>query len=209
MPSIVIHVAVANKVAKNLNMFNKDYMVGAIAPDLSVLVGNERAYSHFCDDFYGAPNIDKFLYKYRKDLNKFFVLGYFVHLYTDYLFETYFVPSFFDEKKDIITKIDGTRFKCNHAGMKQYLYNDYTDLNIKLINKYKLDFSFLDEEYTSNSNDIDEIPMDKISLLYTKTKDIIEKSKEKKNLLFNIKDMISFIDFSSKLISQKINELLD
>ena len=93
--------------------------------------------------------------------------------------------------------------------MKQYLYNDYTDLNIKLINKYKLDFSFLDEEYTSNDNYIDEIPMDKISLLYTKTKDIIEKSKEKKNLLFNIKDMISFIDFSSKLISQKINELLD
>lgn len=204
MPSIVVHVAVAKKVANKLDISGRDYFVGAISPDLSKLVGNPREYSHFCDSRFELPNIDRFLYKYKDYLNNLFVLGYFVHLYTDYLYESYFVSRFLNEKRDIVTKIDGTKVNCNEAILKQYMYNDYTDLNEKLISKYKLDFSFLDEEYKTNSNIIEEIPIDKIDILFKTTKDIIDRSTERKNFLFNLKDIISFVDFSSQLISQKI-----
>ena len=207
MPSLVIHAAVNKKVAKELEIDDRDFFVGGISPDLSKLVGNTRAYSHFCDDLIGAPNIDRFLYKYKDYINEYFVLGYFVHLYTDYLFEKYFVHSFLSEDRDVVTKIDGTKVRCNEAILKQYMYNDYTDLNDKLISKYKLDFSYLDNPYVSNKMLIDEIPIDKLDLLFKSTKEIIEKSIDKKSFLFNIKDIISFIDFSSNIIIQKIKNM--
>lgn len=207
MPSTIVHAAVNKKVANKLGIDNIDFNVGGISPDISKLVGNDRCYSHFCDTFYGPPNLDKFLYKYREYLREPFVLGYYVHLYTDYLFETYFVPSFLSEERNVITKIDGTKVSCNEAIFKQYIYNDYTDLNTKLISKYKLDFSFLDEPYTSNKAFIDEVPMDKIDVLFKANKEILQKSKERKHFLFDTKDIVSFIEFSSKIITEKIESM--
>lgn len=207
MPSIIIHMAVAKKVAKSLDFDSKDFTIGSIAPDMSKIIGNERSYSHFCDEKYSPPNIDAFLYKYKDYLYKPFVLGYFVHLYTDYLFETYFQQKFLSSDRNLITKIDGSIFKCNDSIFKQYLYNDYTDLNKKIINKYKIDCSVFDETYDSNDATIEEISIDKVDLLLKTSKEIIDKSNEKKNFLIDIKDISSFIDFSTMIISQKIKDM--
>ena len=209
MPSIVIHSAVAKKVGDRLGINSKDYQVGAISPDLSKLIGNPREYSHFVEEKDGPPNLDRFLYKYKDSLKDDFVLGYFVHLYTDFLFEKYFVSNFLDDGRNTITKADGTEFKYTDKTYKLYLYNDYTNLNEQLISKYNIDYSFLDEPYETNKWLIEEVPISEIEVLFKATKEIIANSKKRKDFLFNIKDMVAFIDFASILISQRIEELVD
>ena len=72
-------------------------------------------------------------------LNDDFVLGYYIHLYTDYLRFKYFLSEIYDESKHFVTKLDGTKVECHGQMLMQYIYNDYTNLNIGLINEYDLD----------------------------------------------------------------------
>ena len=44
-------------------------------------------------------------------------------------------------------------------------YNDYTNLNIKLIDKYNLDLKIFYNELPQLHNIIEEIPMDKINVI--------------------------------------------
>ena len=207
MPSVVVHVAVASKVNKYFNRNYDEYIVGAIAPDVSKLVGDLRNRSHFVDSDYGYPNVDKFLLKYLHYLSDDFVLGYYVHLYTDYLFEKYFCSEFLNENQDVITKLDGTKVKGEMKVIKQYMYNDYTNLNNLVIKKYKLDFSFLDKPFNYNKDIISEVPITKLDVLFKTTKDIIDNSTDKKEMIFSAKNIYRFIDFSTLLIISNLKSL--
>ena len=107
MASAIIHLAVANELNKVLNKDYKSIMIGAIAPDIWKQVGEtSKSPSHFKDsDDTDVPNLDKFLYKYKDMLKDDFVLGYYIHLLTDYYWFKYFLPSIYNEKKSILTNI--------------------------------------------------------------------------------------------------------
>ena len=93
MASSVIHIAVANEINKKLNRNTSQLLIGSVAPDISKIVGDTKRHSHFLDNNdTNIPNIDKFLKKYQSKLDNDFVLGYFIHLYTDYLWFKYFIP---------------------------------------------------------------------------------------------------------------------
>lgn len=132
-------------------------------------------------------------------------MGYFIHLYTDYLWFKYFVTEFYD--KPMITKLDGTVVKCSGNMLSLYVYNDYTNLNIKLIDKYNMDLKIFYNQLPKLSNIIEEIPMDKMGLLLSQMGIIIENSKEKKDYIFNIENIEKFITTSVELILGKITEL--
>ena len=68
--------------------------------------------------------------KYKDKLNDDFVLGYYIHLYTDYLWFKYFEPDFY--KNGVIYKLDGSEEYVPAEQKRDYFYNDYTNLNIKL-----------------------------------------------------------------------------
>lgn len=85
MASSMIHFAVANEVNKILKRNNKHILIGSIAPDITKHIGMTKKDSHFQDTDEDLPHLDKFLNKYRYNLNDDFVLGYYIHLYTDYL----------------------------------------------------------------------------------------------------------------------------
>lgn len=204
MASAIIHIAVANEINKTLKRDNKKLLIGAIAPDISKTIGKEKYISHFSKkDSPDIPNIDLFLNKYLKYLDDDFVLGYYIHLYTDYLWFKYFITDF-ENKNHLITKLNGDIVKCEENTFYLYVYNDYTNLNIQVIDKYNLDLKVFYEELPIIDDIIDEIPIDKLQVLVDKMGLIISNSRQTKELIFDIKNIENFITISTAIILEDI-----
>ncbi len=208
MASSLIHVAVCNELNKKLNRNPKQILIGTIAPDISKLVGEDKLYTHFLDNVEnGIPNLTRFLNRYIKYLNDDFVLGYYIHLYTDYLWFKYFLPEVYDESKNLIKKIDGTIVNCHGHMAEIYIYNDYTNINQKLIKEYKLNLDFLYDDNIKFNDIIKEININKMYLIINKTKELYENSKNNKEYVFDMDNINKFIELSVKLISADLHEL--
>ena len=209
MASSVIHMAVANEINRVIKRDNDRLLIGSIAPDIWKNIGESKVKSHFLDDeSTSIPNIDKFLSKYKNNLDDDFVLGYFIHLYTDYLWFKYFLPEIYNRDNNMITKIDGTIVKCKEDMLNEYIYNDYTNLNIRLLEEYNMDLSIFFNDIPHLDNIIDEIPMDNISIIVDKVSIIIQNTKEQKELIFDIKNIKTFVNLSVELILAKLKELI-
>ena len=89
----------------------------------------------------------------------------------------------------------------------KYIYNDYTKLNTKIINKYNLELNIFYEEHALFKNIIKEIPMNKINIIIEKAGLIIKNSKETKPYLFDIKNVTRFIDFCVKALLDDLSNL--
>ena len=206
MASSMIHIVVANELNKEINKDKNKLFIGTIAPDISKLVGDTKKNSHFIDEEDGdIPNLDRFLDKYNTYLNDDFVLGYYIHLYVDYLWFKYFIPEVLD--KDLITKLDGTIVKCTPGMLKMYIYSDYTNLNTRLLEEYDLDLKIFYNELPEFNNIIEEIPMDRMDIIVNKAGEIIENSKIFKDFVFNIDNVKQFVDLSVKLIKSNLIDL--
>ena len=205
MASAVIHLVVANELNKKLNRDSNKLLIGSISPDISKLIGENKIKSHFISEAGSdIPDIGKFLNKYKSNLTDDFVLGYFIHLYTDYLWFKYFMSELYNDT--MIKRLDGSVVKYDEDTLINYIYNDYTDLNIKLIDKYNLDLKIFYNELPKFNYIIEEIPMNNIKLVVDKMGIIIENSKESKNYMFDLKNIEKFIDISVDLILSIIDE---
>lgn len=212
MASSIIHIAIAKKVESKLKVSKKEFLLGSIAPDLSKQLGQTKRMSHFLDDGTQIPNLERFLNKYRFDLQDSFVLGYYVHLLGDYFWFKYFIPEIVRDDT-VIKKLDGTIVHCNSNMLQIYIYNDYTNMNKLLIDKYELesDLEMIYEDLPPLKNIIEEIPMNKIDIIVSKTKEIIDNSKIHKDLVFNLENIDRFIDTACTLIIADLeaNGLID
>ncbi len=205
MASSMIHISVANELNKTLKKDRKPFLIGSIAPDIAKQVGLNKKASHFQETNESLPDLDKFLSLYKNDLNDDFVLEYYVHLYTDYLWFKYFEPDFY--QNGVIYKLDGTKEVVEKSKKRDYFYNDYTNLNIKLIDEYNLDLSIFYEEIPKFKNIIKEIPMDKIKVIVDQAGIIIENSKENKPYLFDMKIINKFINTSTEYILSNLKDI--
>ena len=206
MASSMIHIAVANEINKHLNRDSSKLLIGTIAPDISKLVGETKIKSHFSTyEYDNIPEIDKFLNKYKKYLDDDFVMGYYIHLYTDYLWFKYFIDDI--DYSSMITKIDGTKVLCDRDEFVKYIYNDYTNINIKLLDRYDLDLKIFYNDIPSIEHIIEEIPMDKLDLIINSVGNIIVNTKEQKSYLFNLSNVEEFIELSTKLIISELEKM--
>ncbi|MGN1338168.1 MAG: hypothetical protein ACI4WW_06815 [Candidatus Coprovivens sp.] len=204
MASAVIHLCVAKEVNKYLKMDETILLLGSIAPDISKQVGETKEISHFLnpalDD--DIPMIDKFLSKYKDLLTNPFEMGYFIHLLTDkYWFRDYITEYVEKYAKDKTTK------KLTSAALKNLIYNDYTNINIDIIDKYELPLDLFSNEFELPTSKITEIPMDKLNILIDKMGIIIEESKEEKTFIFDTSDIEIFIQNTVKYIIKDIQML--
>lgn len=202
--SLLIHLAVGKKVNEKLCKKEEPFLTGCIAPDLAKLIGLKRSVSHFQDQD-GNYDLKKFMDKYYDYMSNDYVLGYYVHLYTDYLWYRYFASEIMDD--NYITKLDGTKIKYVNDNMARlYLYNDYSNMSFDIINEYGLDLEFFHKnEYYSN-NIIEEIPYDKISILIDATVDILNQKTYKSNFMFNFDQIKQFIDVIVDYIIANLKE---
>lgn len=206
MASSVIHMCIANEVNKTLNRSNKAVLIGSVAPDIAKHLHMTKEKSHFLPDNSSIPNVKSFLNKYVNYLNSDdFVLGYYIHLYTDYIWDKYFTPKFISN--GYLMTLDGRQLPINGKEKLKYFYNDYTSLNISLIDKYNLDLSIFYEALPNFRNIIKEVPMDKIQIIVDQAGIIIENSKKKKEYVFNMELINEFIEFSVNKIIQNLRNL--
>lgn len=205
MASAVIHLCVANEINKIIKKDKNKILIGSIAPDIAKQIGETKNKSHFINGKKDIPDMNKFLNKYKNNLNDDFVLGYYIHLYTDYLWFNYFTSEIIH--KDIIQKLDGTKVKCVDHMINLYIYNDYTTLNKNLIDYYNLDLEIFYNEIPKINNIIEEIPMDKINIIVDKMGIIIANSKETKSFVIDMPSIKQFIKISTELILANLNEL--
>ena len=193
---------VASEINKKIKV--KDYnefLLGSIAPDISKVIGWRRDLSHFIDrNVSEYPDVNMFLNKYSLD-NDFF-LGYFVHLYTDYLWFKYFIGNI--KYQGLITFLDGHKVKYDREMFTKYLYNDYTNLNIRLLDEYDLDLSLFSNPVILPNVSMDEIPINRLQELLDASSVIIENSKVKKDYLFDIDRIKEFINYSVEVIFSEI-----
>ena len=205
MASAVIHLCVAKEINKVLKMDEKELYLGSIAPDLSKQIGEEKKKSHFLtlkDD--DVPNIYEFLSKYKNKLNKPFNMGYFIHLYTDKIWFAEFMRSKLYD--NCIKLIDGTVVTMSEKEKIKIIYNDYTNLNIYLIDEFELDLSLFYEEFKYPDTNIDEIPIDKLPILIDKMGLIIMNSLQEKAYVFDNITINEFIRYCTDKILRKIDE---
>lgn len=205
MASAVIHMCVANELNKKLKRNNDLVVIGSVAPDIAKHLGETKTKSHFQDNDDDIPIIERFLDKYQKQLSDDFVLGYYIHLYTDYLWFKYFIPDFMANGK--IYMLDGTIIPASEKDYKKYFYNDYTNLNAILIEEYNLELNILENKIPKMKNIITEIPMNQIQLIVDKTLSIIKKSQETKAYVIDKEIVNKFIDYTIEAIYSNLEEI--
>lgn len=204
MASAIIHLCVAKEVNKYLKMDENSILLGSIAPDIAKQIGQTKEISHFLDytNEDDIPNIDRFLRKYRDSLDNPFNMGYFIHLLTD----KYWFRDYVYQYIERYTK-ESTKKKITYTAIKNVIYNDYTNINIDLIDKYTLPLDLFYNEFTIPSTNITEIPVDKLDILIEKMGMIIAESKEEKTFMFDTTDIEIFISNSVKYIIKDIQML--
>ena len=209
MASAVIHIAVAKEINKDLKMNEKELFLGTIAPDISKQLGESKVKSHFLlNDKTDLPILDKFLDKYKNNLNNPFIMGYYIHLFTDYIWFKYFIPEI-TNSSDYIKVLSGNKIKCTKEEIEKLIYNDYTNLNISLIEEYDLDLSLFYEDIEIPNIKFDEIPLDKLQVIVDQMGIIIENSKKEYTYSFNIDNVKQFIELCKKIISNDIETRLN
>lgn len=200
MASSLIHLSVAKEIGKRINKRSRDYYLGSIAPDIAKLLGLPKATTHFQDPFSNIPKINEFLKLYKDDMNSDYTLGYFIHLYTDKMWFDGFID--YLVCNDSVKLIDGTILSLNADEIVKLVYNDYTNMNISLLDKYELDLSLVYEDYIKPVTKIKEAPLDKMPILLEQMGKIVELSKNDKKYIFNM-------NMVNKFIKDAANEIYD
>ena len=206
MASAIIHLAVAKVLRPYLDIKNeKDYYLGAIAPDIAKQIGRTKQESHFLyNEKEDVPNIKMFTDKYPDFYKKDFDLGYYIHLFTDKIWFDKFLRTLI--QSDSLRLIDGTIMRCTGDELTKLIYSDYTNLNIKVIEEYNMDLSLFYEDFQIPDTEITEIPKEKLNILLDKMSIIIENSKEEKNYIFDIYLIKEFIEETKIRILQELKD---
>ena len=205
MASAVIHLCVAKEI--NDRYLHKDQnmlLLGSIAPDISKQIGQTKEISHFLDPSQtdSVPDVDRFINKYSSQLDKPFELGYLIHLITDkYWFRDY-VTAYIER----YTK-DRTKQKVTSEALHDLIYNDYTNLNITLIDKYNLPLDLFSNDIKYPESEITEIPINQLPVIVDKMGEIIINSREEKTFMFDSKDIEVFIENTVKYIIKDLQML--
>ena len=206
MASTFIHLAIAKKVLEEIPTDNeRDYYLGAIAPDISKQIGQSKEISHFLiNSQENIPNIPLFIKRYPNFLKNSFELGYFTHLYTDKCWNNDFLKSILSTHS--IELLDGTSIQATKEEIKELIFSDYTNLNKKIIEEHNLDLSLFKEDFQVPNTTFEEVPINQLDILLNKIKIILENSKEEKNYTLDINIINNFITETSQKIIQELKK---
>lgn len=205
MASTIIHLAVAKRVNDELNLPKDAFYLGAIAPDIAKTIGIPRTLTHFVT----GPILDEsdmpyFLGKYKSYLKNPFELGYYVHLLTDELWFKEFITNYIHDHG--ITDKEGRKLDLDADTIKMMLYNDYTNLNSKVLSYYNMDLSLFYEDIQYPQSHIEEFKDEYFPILIEKMGLISQKLADNTYFL-EIENIIHFIEYASIYCLDHIKEL--
>ena len=204
MASAVIHICVAKKVNEYLKFREKELFLGTIAPDISKEINQTKVKSHFLSNIEDVPDINLFLHKYENKLKTPFDYGYFIHLYTDKLWYSNLMTDIVGKTGSALLKDKG--LKNDKEAARDLFYNDYTNMNIKLIDKYNLDLTLFYEDFEIPNTCIKEVPVRKLDILIDKMGIIIANSHNRRNRVLDYNKVITFIDDTASEIIKYLKD---
>ncbi len=205
MASTIIHLAVAKRVNDELNLNEKELFLGAISPDIAKIVGIPRSITHFVTgDDLDLINVNSFLSKYKNTLNNTFELGYYIHLLTDELWFNEFIGNYVNDHG--ITDKDGRKLELDSETVKMMLYNDYTNLNAKVLSYYNMDLSLFYEELNFPHSHIEEFKDEYFPTLIEKM-GIVSQNMVNSSYFLDITSITHFIEYAAIYCLDRIKEL--
>ncbi len=133
MASALIHISVAKEANKILQKNEKEFILGSIAPDIAKQIGKKKKDTHFINGDNNIPDLEAFLLKYKDSLDNSFNLGYYCHLFTDFLWYVFYVLKY--QIGETLYYRDGHSKEMSFDEVVSEVYQEYTNLNIKLIER--------------------------------------------------------------------------
>lgn len=195
MASAIIHLAVCKKVNETLNLNEREFFLGGIAPDAAKIVGVPRKTTHFCTDDDNSPIINDFMKKYNGKLNDAFSIGFFVHLLTDVLWFSDYRYNFLKDEQHIYDK-EGNLLKFTSDEITELLYNDYTNMNSKILDAYNMDLSLFYETFDYPHSIIEEFKDSYFGPLINKM-GILASKYENYSYILKEDSIIHFIEYAA------------
>lgn len=175
MPSWFTHLATAKEISEKIEIKDiNGFLIGNLMPDaerhiikdFSIYVPYDISHFASIQSTEGGkdklPDIDKFLEIYKKHLSNTVVLGYLVHLLTDYYwnsltFSRYTLRNELGEC-DGIKLTNGTNLKCNKHIRSKIKNNDFAILEENIIQKEKYILPHIESNIINKTNVIEEVP---------------------------------------------------
>lgn len=204
MASALMHMAVAKKVNDKLKCDERYFFLGPIAPDIGKELKIPRKITHFTDGTTDTPDLNKFYQKYHSELNNDYELGYFVHLIVDVLWFEEFLKNYKSDDSCILK--NGEKINVSEEEYCKLIYNDYTNLNAKLLDYYDMDLSIFYEEYDFPKTKIEEIPYDHFRVLLDSMSLIVSNISKPKDYMLSLENIVHFIEYSSVYVLDKLEE---
>lgn len=182
MPSWPIHLAISKKLNRGWNLPKDEFIYGNIMPDadgykvpISVTVPRET--SHFLREValnganYLLPDVEKFRKKYQSQIDNPIVLGYLVHLLTDYYFNRMFYEKYC--KYDKSGKFIGVCLKnqkvlyCSFDEANRMKQNDFSKFEYLLEKNHMLGKSKYNESIYRHAGWISEFSFTEADVIRT------------------------------------------
>ena len=175
MPAWEMHIAIANRVNKILKMDDELFIIGNVIPDAEgYVIENPSVKVPYAISHYAEHNIEgvrevlpryqRFIGKYKEQMNNPVVMGYFVHILTDFYwnrmtFKNYYTKNHEGETVGIRLNT-GEELICSKDERRILKQTDFMFFSNYLINNNKLSIPKLDKNKIKESiKIIEEIPL--------------------------------------------------
>lgn len=231
MPSWTIHLAIVNKVLKEVKLQNSnifalanvipDIFEGHNTPNPSRIVKDYSTHYPYRTSINGMtidlPDIKKFKNEYQKKFTNPVILGYYTHLLTDNYWNVQLYQNHYkmcNEQKNLleIKLSDGSSKICSFAEIQPVKHKDLRTFATYLNNKYEIHFPEYDEKIFDYLSDLKEFTYTKDDIKRT-VEYINENIKNKRGIvqdenyqLYSKEELLSYIDNSVRLIKEEILE---
>ncbi len=238
MPTWAIHLATAKRVSEKININKNIFTFGNILPDIpneyvvkEITNHVSHARTHFEVDVLIVEHMEKrydlrnFAEQYKSKFSNPLMLGYYVHLLTDYFWndKTYGEHGIYDEEKHRIglTLNNRERILCSTEKARQIKTHDF-----RIFSKYIYDHHLADkpeyqEEIKEYLKDIDWITLEKSDIKRTieyirdrctGRAQVLEEGESTEYKIYSEKEMLELLDasviFILKMIKKHANNVL-
>ena len=208
MGSLVMHLCVSKKLKEKYH-FSDKFMVGALMPDLLKLAGRDKRVTHYIEDVIeesgvkSLPNVLLFEQDAKDKITEEKSLGILSHLVADKVWFDEYIGKYAKVDANDTTKVEYLEYNIvkPEKEFRKDIYDDYTNINNYLAEKYDLDLEHIKNtlKRLSNENSF-KIQLDN-SFDTSKQSDF-------KNTFITKKDLDEYIDEAFNKSVIEINKIL-
>ena len=232
MPTWAIHLATAKKISEKININKNLFTFGNILPDIpngyvikEIAHHISHARTHFETDILIVEhkekryNLKTFVETYKEKFSNPLILGYYVHLLTDYYWndKTYGERGIFDGEKNRIGLIlkDGERILCSKETARQIKTQDFRIFSQYIYNHHLAEEIRYQEEINTYLQEVDWMKIEKTdvekTIQYIKDRcigniPVIEKEEDIEYKIYSEKEMIELLEASIAFILKMLEK---